>query len=100
MAQILSDQYKSVFSIPATDEIVNNALKDDFHDGSNTEMNEIHISKESIKPYINHLKNEVAAGPNGISAMIYKNGGDFILDALDDIHNMSYNDEVPILASK
>jgi len=78
MAEILSDQYVSVFSIPlspmaSANEIFSNIDKNDTTNSSNLEqLLDLKFDKHDIEEAIGELSNNSAAGPDGFPAILLK----------------------------
>ena len=67
MAQILSDQFKSVFSVPKID---TSSIKVPTY--TFDYLNDINITDELFKDAVNEMKTSSAPGPDGISPLFYK----------------------------
>ena len=80
MANLLSEQYRSVFSVPREQ-----YEKYDHIDYKCEDMNDFVFTEENIRKNIMKLKNSKSPGPDGIIAECYKYGSNFIIDALIDI---------------
>ena len=50
-------------------------------------MEKLYFNRDNIIKQIKKLINNSSPGPDGVSLLCYKNGGEFILDALIDIYN-------------
>ena len=73
MAEVLSQQYKSVFSEPADEVTVKNSINENFHKGDKEELKQIYVTSDNLWKVINKLKNEVSPRPDGVSSKCYKN---------------------------
>jgi hypothetical protein len=74
MAEVLADQYSSVFSKPSTDapDIEINALP----------INNISITPDELTEAIEELRNNAASGPDGIPAILLKKCKTVLSEAL------------------
>ena len=86
MADMLLEQYRSVFSEPVSDSFIYNHI-----DYMCDIMPEEIFTEEKIMKHINKLNNNSSPGPDGISSLCYKKGGQIILDSLIDIYTQMYN---------
>ena len=54
------------------------------------------IDRKNIKDAISKLSNKSGPGPDGVPPHCYKNGGEFILDMLEDLTRLSlHNSDIP-----
>ena len=67
MAEIVSEQYRSVFTIPRQN--IKYAFTKTYTFDS---VLDIDITEDSIKDAVNEMKTSSAAGPDGISSFFYK----------------------------
>ena len=87
MADMLLEQYRSVFSERVSDSYIYNNI-----DYMCDIMPEVIFTEEKIMKHINKLNNNSSPGPDGISSLCYKKGGQIILDSLIDIYTQMYNE--------
>ena len=61
------------------------SLFEDCYEDSIPVIDDIHINSKDILEAISKLSNKSGPGPDGVPPHCYKNGGDFILDVIEDI---------------
>ena len=89
MAQLLADQYCSVFSVPR--EEVNSAFTAEVFPQELTSsldspsLSTVLFSRDKIAVAVSSLSSSASPGPDGVFIDCLKWGGDFVLDALTDI---------------
>ena len=83
MAEILIDQYSSVLREPR--EEVNNDFIEDLvkKEESGKVMDTINVNPVVVREAIAELRNGSAAGSDGVSAVLLKNGGDVIVAQIE-----------------
>ena len=82
MAEILLEQYNSFFSKPRE-----NYGEYPHKDYKCSEMETVVFTEEKIRKQISKLKNSSSTGPDGVISECFKYGGQFVLEALNDIFN-------------
>ena len=83
MSELLSNQYSSMFSTPATtinkDKLNSifptNETNEPINESNKPTINDINISYEKVERALKSLSNTAAPGQDGISASCYKYGG-------------------------
>ena len=83
MSELLSNQYSSMFSTPATtinkDKLNSifptNETNEPINESNKPTINDINISYEKVERALKSLSNTAAPGPDGIPASCYKYGG-------------------------
>ena len=94
MSELLSSQYKSVFSKPRCDISDENFIKEIFSEEDMTgkpNINNIFMDREYLEENIKKLPNNAAIGPDGVSVRLIKHGGNKMIDAIADIGMSSLN---------
>ena len=90
MAEILKDQYNSVFSKPSckvTEEYINSLFGDD--EPLPNQLSTILVTEEDVENAMKLLPNEASPGPDGISTTLYKRGGRRMIEYLTVLFNTS-----------
>lgn len=90
IAEILSDQYKSVFSTPQEESKIEN--EKEFFNTENPEENhltDIFITDDEVKDAISDMKSSASAGPDGFPAIILKKCSENLSIPLADLFNKS-----------
>ena len=89
MAEILSNQYKSVFSNPEEE-------LSDMDLGQlpqcDKKLSNIHVDAITVEIALNEIPSNAVAGPDGVGPLFLQKGGDFIVEALMDIMKATISD--------
>jgi hypothetical protein len=91
MAELLSTQYKSVFSVPRTtltEELIEETFAVD-PQCLEPSLTTISFTNENVQKALNSLSGSASPGPDGIPALCLKKGGSFVLTALIDVFTTS-----------
>ena len=95
MAQILVNQYSNICSIPRYD-LESQDFNEFLHenDENMSGLHDIYIDREFLKKSIAKLSCQSGPGPDGVPPLCLKNGGNYILDALQDISQISLSESI------
>ena len=85
MADILLNQYNSMFSTPV-ENIPNNKK---FPRSNYEDMYDFYVTEEDIKIFLKKLKGLATPGPDGVFGWCFKYGGKFILEFIVECFNQS-----------
>jgi ribonuclease P/MRP protein subunit RPP40 len=93
MAEVLSNQYKSVFSVPQT--ILTEELIEDTFEVDplcqEPQLTSITFNNENVEKALSSLSGSASPGPDGITALCLKRGGSLVVSALIDVFQTSLN---------
>ena len=94
MAEILNNQYASVFSPVLSDEKYENFTSERIDKiNVNITMSDIELNSDMLWSAINKMKSHASPGPDGVTGCCLKHGGQYIQDALLDIFTESVEEE-------
>ena len=97
-ADTLQSQYKSVWSIPLPEKMIDNPnvyfYENESIDGYKPTITSINIDRTKIRKAISKMKNNAASGPDGIPANFIKTFCDFLLEPLEIIYKKSVDDKI------
>ena len=90
MSEILSRQYKSMFSVPSMD--IRDMDLEHLRSKTFSTLHNIEVTTSMIEQAIKDIPNDASPGPNGIGPLFLKNGGLFVYEALEDILKQSLSE--------
>ena len=90
MSEILSRQYKSMFSVPSMD--IRDMDLEHLRSKTFSTLHNIEVTTSMIEQAIKDIPNDASPGPDGIGPLFLKNGGLFVYEALEDILKQSLSE--------